>query len=530
MTLADLDELEAALDPTARMVIAFLREQNAQLSKQLDASTAQNRLLTEQIARLTEQLQDMKRRLFGNRSEKLQTVSEQLRGRVDPNELTVDGTPMPSEPEARAKEKRRKARKAGEPERQRKRTLRKNIPIVVEHKTVSPDQLPEGYTLDDFRKLGEGKTLQRVEHVREHLIIQQFMLETLISKDGTQIITAEAPASVIDGGHYGPGLHAHVVVSRCDDIMPLYGSEKALERAGYPVARSTLCSIFHRSAEQLRPIYEELRRVVRKGRYVNADETGQRVLDKEHCLKGWMWVMLSQQAIAYHYSDSRDSGTAKELLGDTSGNLTIDGYSAYNCLSNKDAKRNRSGCWGHTRRKFLEVIPEGMKEHENREVLDLIGDLYQIERDAVERGIVGTREHLELRQSKSQPIVKKIWRWVDARVGRHSPESKMGKALKYATKQRDKLEKFLFDPKIELDNNRAERAMRIVALGRKRSLFAGSSEHAQNLAVLHSIVATCRMHKVNAYEYVKNMLIRIQTHPASRIDELMPWRWRPPHE
>ena len=77
-------------------------------------------------------------------------------------------------------------------------------------------------------------------------------------------------------------------------------------------------------------------------------------------------------------------------------------------------------------------------------------------------------------------------------------------------------------------NNRAERALRIVALGRKRSLFAGSSQHAQNLAVLHSIVATCRMHKINAYEYIKDMLIRTQTHPASRIDELMPWRWRPP--
>ena len=135
MTLADLDELEATLDPTARIIIAFLREHNTQLSKQLDLSI-------EQIERLTEQLQDFKRRLFGNRSEKLQTVNEQLRHRIDPNELTVDGTPMPTEPEARAKEKRRKARKAGESERQRKRTLRKNIPIVVEHKTVVPSNFP----------------------------------------------------------------------------------------------------------------------------------------------------------------------------------------------------------------------------------------------------------------------------------------------------------------------------------------------------------------------------------------------------
>ena len=129
--------------------------------------------------------------------------------------------------------------------------------------------------------------------------------------------------------------------------MPLCGNEKALERAGFPIARSTQCTMFHRTAEQLRPIYDEIRRVVRAGRYVHADETTQRVLDNEHCLKGWMWVMLSQQAIAYHYSDHRNSDTARTLFGDTTGALTIDGYSAYTCLGEKDAKRERSGCWGH---------------------------------------------------------------------------------------------------------------------------------------------------------------------------------------
>jgi transposase len=521
-----LDELEAKLDPAARFVVATLRDENAQQRKQLDANIEQIRILADQIVILTEQVADLTRRLFGNRSEKLPTVKEELRRRVDPEELTVDGTPMPTELEARAKEKRRKSRKAGESERKRKRGLRKNIPVVVEEKSVTAEQLPEGYTLDDFRKLGDGKIATHVEHVREHLVIQRFALETLISKDGEHIITAEGPASVIDGGHYGPGLHAHVVVSRCDDIMPLYGNEKALERAGFPIARSTLCMMFHRTAEQLRAIYEEIRRVVRAGRYVHADETTQRVLDKEHCLKGWMWVMLSQQAIAYHYSDHRNSDTARELLGDTTGTLTIDGYSAYTCLGEKDAKRERSGCWGHGRRKFLEAIPEGVKEHENHEVLAMIADLYQIESDAEERGILGTSEHLELRQSKSARIVKAIWKWVDVRVGKHSPKSKMAKALTYATKQRAHLERFLYDPKLVLDNNRAERALRIVALGRKRSLFAGSAEHAQNLAVLHSIVATCRLHQVNPYEYIRDLLIRIQTHPASRIGELMPWRWK----
>ena len=526
----DLDELERGLDPTARFIVAYLRQENAQLREQIAFSAKQLAANAERIAELTEQVADFKRRLFGKRSERIPTVQEELRRRVDPDELTVDGTPMPTEPEARRKEMRRKARRASEPERKRKRKLRKSIPTIVEQRQVDINSLPEGYTLDDFRELGDGKCVERIEHVREHLVIQQFVLQTLVSKDGQHYLTAEPPPGVVDGGHYGPGLHAHVAVSRCDDTTPLYRSERALERAGHPIARSTLCALFHRTAEQLTAIYDEMKRVARRGRYVHADETSQRILSKDQCFKGWMWVILSRQAIVYHYSDSRDSDTAKALLGGTTGNLTIDGYGAYNCLSEKEANRVRSGCWGHARRKVHEATPERDTEHENRELLAMIADLYRIEDEVSERGLQGTREHLEIRQRKSKPIVRKIWRWVDARKNKHSPASKMGKALTYATKQRDKLERFLHDPKLALDNNAAERALRIVALGRKNSLFAGSAEHAQNLAVLHTIVATCRLHAVNPYEYIRSMLIEIQTHPTSRIDELMPWRWRPPDE
>jgi len=515
MTPDELDELESGLDPAARFIVAYLRQDNAQLR--------------EQLARLTEQIEYLNRQLFGRRSEKIPTVHEEIRQRIDPAELTVDGEPMPSEPEARAKEKRRKARKAGEAERQNRRRARKTIPTIIETREVKASELPEGYTLDDFRELGDGKIVHQIEHVREHFVIQQFVLQTLVSKDGSRFITATPPPSVVDGGHFGPGLHAHVAVSRCDDSMPLYRSEKALARAGYAVARSTLCSLFHRTAEQLIPIYEELKRVVRLGRYVHADETTQPVLDKDKCFCGWMWVILSKQAIVYQYSNGRDSDTAKSLLGGTSGNLTIDGYSAYNCLAEKDAQRARSGCWGHFRRKVFEAMPADAVDHENREALDMIADLYRIEDEAEQSGITGTPAHLELRQRKSRRIVKKLWRWVDARDGKHSPKSKMGKAIGYATKQRERLEHFLHDPKLVLDNNCAERALRITALGRKNSLFAGSAEHAQNLAVLHSIVATCRLHGVNPYDYIRDMLIAIQTHPASRIDELMPWRWRPPN-
>jgi len=519
MADGDIDDLEA-LEPMARLLVSHLRRENAELREQLSTNN-------ELIQRLTEQVEALNHRLFGKRSEKIPSVREELRQQVSPGELTVDGDPMPEQPEARAKEKRRKARKSSEPTRQTRRQARKDIPTVIEVREVQAEALPDGYTLADFRVVGDGKVLHRVEHVAEHLVIQKYVLQTLASKDGQHVITAQAPLGVIDGGHYGPGLHAHVAVSRGDDSIPLYRSERALARAGYPIARSTLCTLFHRVAEQLAPLYDEMRNVVRRSRYVNADETGQRILDKDECLRGWMWVMLSRQAVVYHYSDSRDAVTANALLGGTSGNLTIDGYAAYNGLSEKTASRLRSGCWGHCRRKFYEAMPTDSVDHENRELLGMVTELYRIEDEAASRGIEGTPEHLELRQRKSAPIVKKIWRWVDARDGKHSPKSKMGAALTYATKQRDSLSRFLHDPKLPLDNNVAERALRIVALGRKNSLFAGSAEHAQNLAIIQSIIATCRMHAVNPYDYIRHMLIEIQSHPAARIAELMPWRWHP---
>jgi transposase len=510
----ELDELESGLDPTARYIVAYLRKENSELH--------------DQISRLTEQVAELTRRLFGRRSEKIPTVHEELRREIEPGELTVDGTPMPTEPEARAHEKRRKARRKAEPERQSLRLQKKNLPIVVEMREVQVSDLPEGYALEDFRPLGDGKVVERYEHVREHLVIQRFVLQTLASKDGEHIVTASPPPGVVDGGLYGPGLHAHVAVSRCADSMPLCRMEKSLGRAGSPIARSTLCSLFHRTAEQLKPLYDELKRVVRASRYVHADETGQRVLDQEQCHRGWMWLVLSRQAVVYHYSEGRGSDTATALLGGTTGNVTVDGFSGYNCISSSSEQRTRSGCWSHLRRKLYEAMSVDAKKsevHENREALNLIAALYKLEDEAREGGIEGTHEHLLLRHAKSRPLVKKLWRWVDSRKGDHSPKSKMGVAISYATKQREALERFLDDAKLSIDNNIAERELRIVALGRKNSLFAGSTEHAQNLAMLHSIIATCRLHKVNPYDYIREMLIAIQEHPASRIDELMPWRW-----
>jgi transposase len=148
--------------------------------------------------------------------------------------------------------------------------------------------------------------------------------------------------------------------------------------------------------------------------------------------------------------------------------------------------------------------------------MDLIAKLYRVEHVAAERGLLGSAEHLALRKAESLTLVDEIERWVQGEEGKHAPKSPIGRAITYATNQRKALRRFLDDAKLPLDNNFAERGLRIFALGRKNFLFAGHIEGAQNLAVLQSIVSTCRLHGVSPYEYVRDMLIRMQHHVAAR--------------
>lgn len=516
----DLDALEAQLDPAARYVLRMMRTHLGELKAMLAARDAE-------LARLTDQVAQFQRLLFGKRSEKLPPIESEVRRAVQAHELTVEGTPMPREEPALGHERRRVARKKSEPARKKKRALRKDLPVVHERVEIQATQLPEGCTLEDFRELSDGETIERVEHVREHLVVMHYALQTLVSKNGEHIVKALAPASVIEGGHYGPGVYAHVITSKCDDSMPLYRIERAMQRDGCSIARSTLCSFFHRGAELLTPIYEGILDAARHDPYLHTDETRLPVQAKGKCLQGWIWGLMSKRAIAYAFDATRKGAVAKALLQDTKGFLVIDGYAGYNgvTIGNDESMRTRVGCWAHARRKFFEALRTAPVA---KEALDLIVELYRIEGRAAELDILGTQAHLALRDLESRAVLTRLEAWLDEQSGQHPPKSAMGTAIGYAIKQRTALRVFLTDPKLPLDNNYAERGLRIFALGRKNFLFAGHIEGAQNLAVLQSIVSTCRLHGVNPYEYIKDLLIRMQTHLVARVDELMPWNWKPP--
>lgn len=526
----ELDALAAQLEPGVRLVVGLLRENNRQLMEALES-------LREELKAQRVQNAELKRMLFGPRSEKMPSMESEVRRAIDAEELLGPEPSSEDETSADIEEddaesdddaetnRRKRGRKRSKKARDEAKAKRKrNLPVVRERVVVTADQLPEGYTLDDFRPVGDGTVVGRYEHVREHLVYIEYVLETLASKDGEHIVAAPSPLSVQEGGLYGPGVYARVVVAKTDDSIPLNRMSKIFAREGAPIARSTLCALFHRAANLLEPLYDRLVSIARGDPYMNADETRMPVQAKKKCRKAWVWTFITPKIIIYKFSPTREAKVAESMLAGTTGTLQVDGYSGYTKSCDVDG-RTRVGCWGHTRRGFFkchEEFPEAGY------VLERIVRLYMVEYRAAEQGILGTDEHRAMRQALSKPLALEIKAWCDEHADHYPPEGPMSKAIGYALNQWDTLVVFLDDPKLRLDNNLSERALRIIALGRLNFLFVGHDEAGQNLAILQSLVATCKLSGVNPYDYLADVLIRVQTHPSSRIDELLPMNWTPP--
>jgi len=340
---------------------------------------------------------------------------------------------------------------------------------------------------------------------------------------------AEGPAKAYDKTRFGPNLMAQVVVSKCADLIPLYRQAKAYRRIGVPVDDSTLGELFHRTAEITAPLSDRLLEVIREKDIVLADETTQRVQAKKKTRTAWLWSFIGRderekELIGYVFSKSRSGETPVKVLGDTVGKLLVDGYQGYNGVT-VPGGRERAGCMAHVRRKFFGALSSAPEVA--RTAMGYILEIYKVERAALDLGIVGTAQHLAMREQRSRPVMDDFKTWLDAEEPRHPPKGDMGHAISYALGQWNALTLFLTDPRLPVDNNPSENALRVAALGRANFLFVGNDTAGEHLAGLYSLVMTCEANGVNPLAYLADVLIRVQTHPASRIDELLPQNWTP---
>ena len=495
----------------------------ARAARSLEAAEQMIRLQTdgirardEQIAKLTDQLasvestvEKLQRHVFGQRSEKMPAVATAIR---DP---------------ARAEAERIAALRTRREHAEKKRQL---VTRTIEHKVREEQKVCPKCGGRAFSRLGGGETTEMYELVPSRVERQVHVQEKLRCRCGETIITADPPAKVYDKARFGPSFMAQIVVSKCADSLPLYRQAKAYRRAGVQVDDSTLGELFHRVAVATKPLSDRLLKLVSEKEIVLADETTQRVQDKGKTRTAWLWSFIARdeadkEMISYVFSRSRSGETPLRVLGDTLGKLVADAYSGYNKVT-LPGGRERAGCLAHLRRKFFDAqssAPDAAKQ-----AMDFILEVYKIERAALDADQLGTAEHLEMRQTASKAVMDRFKAWLDVEQERHPPKSAIGEAIGYALGQWDALTLFLTDQHLPIDNNASERALRVAALGRKNFLFVGTDKAGENLAGLYSLIATCEAHQVNPVDYLADVLMRVQTHPASRIDELLPHNWAPP--
>jgi transposase len=475
--------------------VEVLRERLAVAEKQL-----------EEVAALKARFEKLQRQVFGRRSEKMPPVANAL-GNSEPDRTS-------------ALEKRREHA-------QKKQQI---VAREIEHKVRDEEKTCPNCGGHEFTALGEGKTTTLYELIPPRIERQVHIQEKLRCRCGEGILTADGPTRVYDKARFGPAFMAQVVVSKCADSIPLYRQAKAYRRAGVPIDDSTLGDLFHRTAEMLMPLSNRLLQLVAEKEIVQADETTQRVQDKKKTRTAWLWSFIARdetqkEMIAYVFSKSRSGETPLRVLAGTAGKLLVDGYSGYNKVT-VPGGRERAGCLAHLRRKFFDALsnaPDAAKT-----AMDFILEVYRVERAALDAGVLGTPDHLAMRQSRSRGVMDEFHKWLIAEKPNHLPRGPVGEAIHYALSQWDALTLFLSDARLPVDNNASERALRVAALGRKNFLFVGHDEAGENLAGLYSLISTCEANGMNPAAYLADVLIRVQSHPASRIDELLPHNWAPP--
>lgn len=480
-----------------------LRAKEAELEgkqTELEKQRAELAESASRISALEHQLALATKQIIGPKSERLPTPEDEIK-KKEGEAKARGGHTNP------VKRKKNAAKKAA-------------LPATVVNHPVSDEERRCPHCGQDAVPIAEGDVSVEYEWVPGYFRKRLHVVEVARCPCKQHYVRGEAPARVQPGCQYGPGFIAKLVVDKCADATPIYRIEKAMEREGIPIARSTMNDLVHLAAKVCMPLHEAAINEVRADPHVQADETSFRTQIRRE--RSFIWTFLSQEHTVYVYAASRSGDTAKKVLDETTGSLTVDGYTGYNAVTDVDG-RERTGCWSHARRKLFEAMPNAP---EARQGLDIILELFMVERKAKNRGIFGTPEHLRMRRDRSQDALGRLLWWMKDTMPLYEPSSAMGQALRYMQNQWFRLTAFLDDPLIPIHNNASEAALRIIALARKNSLFFGHDAAGERFAVLYSLIATCQKHDVNPVEYLTDVLLRIQDHPKARIAELLPHRWK----
>jgi len=498
---------------------AVLAQQEVTLAQQ-EAAHAQALVLYERRMRaLQAMLEEMARKLFGKKSEKLDPRQLQLAMELVANavELSPAGEPVETDAgEAIPEPPKRKGQGHG------RRRLPQGLPR--EEKLVDLAENEKTCSCGHELELIGESVSEKIEYVPGSYKVVRTRHRRYgcpCCHDG--VVSAPLPAQAVEKSVAAEGFIAQVVVSKFADHLPLHRQSQILARQGIDFSRSTLCDLVGAAADALRPIADELRRQVLATDYLQTDDTPVVVLepDQSGSIKGRVWTYLDPLGgqVVYDATRTHERSGVERFLAGFRGFLQADAYTGYDALY-RDGTVVEVACWAHARRRFVVALEGG--EPLAATILSLVQKLYQVEREAAE---LSPDERRALREARSRPILAEIdtqRRWL---ADRALPKSPLGDALRYLNNQWQPLQRFVTDGRLRIDNNGAESQLRAVAVGRKNWLFAGRFSGAQRAATLYSLIQSCKLAKVEPFAYLRDVLLRVASHPHSRIAELTPRAW-----
>jgi transposase len=374
--------------------------------------------------------------------------------------------------------------------------------------------------------IGEEIT-EELEYVPASFVVQQYVRYKYACRHcGDGVCIGELPPRPIEKGRPGSGLLSHVLTSKYCDHLPLHRLEGIFKRHGVEINRSTMCDWVRDCAVLLRPIVEQMKRRVLESPKIHTDDTSVAVQCRKKrgkTYKGYLWAYIGTgNDVVFDFTPTRCRDGPIRFLGDYSGYVQADAYNGYDKLF-EEKKATEVGCWAHARRKFYDSIDSDPVR--GNQMLALIGKLYDVERDAKDQELE-TEAIKALRQTKSKPILEaQIKPLLDGWSIEVLPKSPMGKAVGYALGQWEALNRYLDDGLLSIDNNLAERVLRHVVIGRKNWLFAGNEAGAERAAVIYSLVSSCKLCGIDPFVYLRDVLDRVSTHPAGKIEQLTPANW-----
>lgn len=424
----------------------------------------------------------------------------------------------------------------------RPRHRRKNEPRSLAYQALPREHVRHELPLEERVCALSGKPLvevgettsEEIEHrPAQLLVVVHHCVKYGLSEDDSrertvEPIVAPAPPSAIEDSRVGAGLLAQIVVNKYMHHLPLYRQQAIFERAGLAIPRQSMCDWVLAGLFNLQPIQSSIRAPIVSSGVVLLDDTPVKCQGGRggSIFQAHLWTYSSPcaEGVFFDFAADRGHEHVLDVLGPNfSGYLVGDGYAGYGTIAGKLPGVIESGCWAHALRKFRDARKEAPAEAATMKAA--IGELFAIERDADQRGLDAAQRRA-LRAEQSAPMLELIYALARNQRLAVSESGDYFKALKYLENQKESLARFLEDGRVPIHNNTSEHAVRPVAVGRKNWLFAGSERGGQAAAIAYSLIESCRRVGVDPYHYLRDVLLRVATHPASRVHELTPANWK----